>query len=115
MYYELSKREKKIARQIIDKGADIEFKLGLKKVKALIAEWENGNLDNRESYHKLFQIVKEHDKRIAKRYDGLGGSRYLFTVAAILYDKQITQEEIKDFSDDAKEWVMRWISIWNEE
>ncbi len=61
---------------------------------------------------KQLQIT---NKRIAKRYDGLGGSHYLITVAAILYDEQITEEDIKDFSEETKEVIHRWISVWSGE
>jgi hypothetical protein len=115
MYHELSKREKKIARVIIDKGVDAEFTAGIEKAKQVIAEWENGGLTNRESYHKLYSPVKEHDKRISKRYDGLTGSRYLVTVAVILFDGQITEDDIKDFSDEAKQSIYSWIRFWKED
>src|SRR4051812_2917779 len=110
--HELSKREKKIAREIIDKGVQAEFKTGLEKAKRVITEWENGTTDNREAYHKLFKTIKEHDKGIARRYDGLSGSRYLITVAAILFDEQITEEEISDFSDETKQSIRSLISLW---
>ena len=38
MYYILSKREKKIARACIDKGLDAEFREGLEKFEAIIAD-----------------------------------------------------------------------------
>ncbi|HRI20363.1 MAG TPA: hypothetical protein PLA68_05395 [Panacibacter sp.] len=111
MYYELSKREKKIAKAAIDKGVNAEFKAGLEKAEAIIAEWRKNNVENREAYHKLFLAVEEQDKRIANRYDGLGGSRYLFTVACILYDGQITEEDIKDFSEETKEQLNSWVAF----
>lgn len=51
--YELSKREKKIAREAIEKGVQAEFKAGLEKAKKVIAEWEKGDHDNRAAYQKL--------------------------------------------------------------
>jgi hypothetical protein len=112
MYHELSKREKKIARACIDKGVDAEFKAGLEKAKKVIAEWESGDLDNKSAYHKLYKTITNQDKRIQKRYDGLTGSHYLVTVAAILFDGQITEEDIKDFSEEAKHTINTWISVW---
>jgi hypothetical protein len=109
--HELSKREKKIARVIIDKGVDTEFKAGLEKAKKVIAEWESGSLNNRDGYHKLFKEIKEQDKRIARRYDGLGGSRYLLTVAAIYIDKQITEEDLEGFSEETKAVIHRWAEL----
>lgn len=113
--YELNKREKKIAREAIEKGVQAEFKAGLEKAKKVIAEWEKGDIDNRAAYQKLYKTITDQDKRIGKRYDGLTGSRYLVTVAAILYDGQITEEDIKDFSDEAKQTITTWISLWKED
>lgn len=115
MPYELTKREKKIARELIEKGTQAEFKAALEKAKQVITEWENGALDNRDGYHKLFRTIKEHDKRIAKRYDGLSGSDYLITVAVILFDEQITEDDIKDLSDEAKQTIHTWIGFWKDQ
>lgn len=38
--YELNKREKKIAREVIEKGVQAEFKAGLEKAKKVIAQWD---------------------------------------------------------------------------
>lgn len=111
MYYELPKREKKIAREAIEKGVNAEFKEGLEKAEAVIKEWREGKLSNRDGYHKLYKAIQYQDKNIAHRYDGLTGSRYLMTVAGILYDGYITEEDIKDFSDETKEVIKRWNSI----
>ena len=107
--YELSKREKKIAREAIEKGVLAEFEVGLKKAEAIIKQWRNGSLDNRQAYHKLYKEIANHDKHIARRYDGMSGSRYLLTVAAILRDGYITEEDIKDFSDQTKQVLQLWI------
>lgn len=112
---ELTKKEKKIARDIIEKGVQAEFKAGLENASKVIEEWKNKKLDNREAYHKLFKTVKDQDKLIAKRYDGMTGSRYLVTVAVILYEGQITEEDIKDFSEETKAVIKRWVTLWREE
>jgi hypothetical protein len=83
---DLSKREKKIARDAIEKGVLAEFKVSLKESETIIKEWRNGQLDNRQAYHKLFKAIMVQNKHIARRYDDMRGSRYLSTVAAILYD-----------------------------
>jgi len=102
MYHELSKREKKIARILIDKGVDTEFRISLEQTDKILSEWKEGNLDNRTAYHALFKKIHERNNLIANRYDGLGGSRYLLTVAAIYADGQITEEDIKDFSEKTR-------------
>lgn len=103
MYYELSKREKKIARACIDKGLDAEFKEGLELCSAVIQKWRDGQVaTNKAAYHELFETLRKKDKAIARRYDGLTGSRWLVTVAAQLHDGYITKEDIMDFSEETK-------------
>jgi hypothetical protein len=113
MYYELSKSEKKIARAAIDKGLDAEFREGLEKSESVINEWRQEKFSsNNEAYHKLYKTIDEKDNAISIRYDGLGGSRYLITVAAILHDGYITQEDIAGFSDKTKEVINGLLSLW---
>lgn len=113
MRYELTKKEKKLARELIEKGVQAEYRITLEKVKQVVTEWESGKTDNRDSYQKLYKTVIEQNSHIAKRYDRISGSNYIMTVAVILFDKQITEEEINDFSEEAKEEILRWISFWN--
>jgi hypothetical protein len=102
MHHELSKHEKKIARMLIDKGVDAEFRTALEESSEILSAWKNGDIDNRAGYHKVFKKIMEYDKRIANRYDGLTGSRYLLTIAGIYIDGQITTEDIKDFSEQTR-------------
>jgi hypothetical protein len=116
MYYELSKREKKIARACIDKGLDAEFRDGLEKFEAVIADWRNGKFaDNKGAYHKLNRALHTKSKAISRRYDGLSGSRWLVTVAGILHDGYISEEDIKDFSEETKDIIKRWMNAWDAE
>ena len=103
MYYELSKREKKIAKACIDKGLDAEFQDGLKKIETIIHDWRAGKFaGNSEAYHQLYQTLAKQDKKISNRYDGLTGSRWLITVVAILLDGYLSEDDIKDFSEETK-------------
>lgn len=103
MYYDLSKREKKVARVCIDKGLDTAYKEGLEKSEAVISSWRQGQFPtNRAAYHKLYKVLTDIDEAIGKRYDGLTGSRWLITVAQLFAEKKITEDDIKDFSDESK-------------
>lgn len=115
MYYDLTKSDKKIARKAIDKGLYVQYAESLKDAEAIIAEWRSDKLGTKEAYHKLYSSIIGHDKKIGRRYNDLGGSKYLITVAAILYDGLITEEDVKDFSDAAREMMNRWISFWRAE
>lgn len=110
MYHELSKKEKKIARACIDKGFDAAFKEGLENCEAIISDWQQGKFSsNKEAYHKLYKAITDKDDAIARRYDGLTGSRYLITVAQLFFEKVITEDDIKDFSDETKAVIQLFV------
>ena len=67
MQFELYKSQKKIARQLIEKGILKEFADGLAKVERQINRWKNGELNNRDAYHKTYIAIAKHDKHIASR------------------------------------------------
>jgi hypothetical protein len=113
MHDELSKREKKVARELIAKGLNEDFKIGLLEFDAILQEWKNTNGDNGDCYHKIFGAVKDFDKFIARRYDNMKGSTYLQIVAAQLNDGLFDAAEIEAFGDEAKERILRWIHVWN--
>ena len=103
MYYDLNKREKKIARQLIDKGLDTAFANALNAAESIIENWHAKKLDNRDAYLQLFKIVNKHDNDIARRYDRLTGSKYLVTVAQLFSEKIISEEDISGFSEETKQ------------
>jgi hypothetical protein len=112
MYYELSKRDKKVAKRCIDKGVDAEFKEGLENFQAILQQWREGKFaSNKEAYHQLFKAVDKKDNAIGRRYDGLTGSRWLITVIQILQDGFISEEDIKDFSDETKAVIDSFINL----
>lgn len=115
MYYDLNKKDKKIARLAIDKALDAQYMAALTETKELISSWEKEKLKNKDAYLNLFKIIDRHDDSIAKRYNGLGGSRYLITVVSVLIDGIITDEDIKDFSDETKEIINKWVRMHNSE
>lgn len=73
---------------------------------------ETENLpSHKEAYHQLYKAVDKKDDAISKRYDRLGGYRYLETVAAILRDGYISKDDIKDFSEETKAAIETWIQF----
>jgi hypothetical protein len=109
MYLELSKREKKIARELIEKGLREEFKRGMLSFDAILQEWKSEDGDIKESYYKIFSAVKDFDKGIARRYDGITGSRYLITVIGQLIDELYDVSEIEGFSPEVKNAILGMI------
>ena len=110
MYYELSKPDKKIARACIDKGLNAQMRECLEASEAILANWRSGKFPTaKDAYHHLYSNVWEKDKAIARRYDGLGGSRWLDAVVAILRDGYIDEDDIAGFSEETKFTIERWL------
>jgi uncharacterized protein involved in tolerance to divalent cations len=103
----LSKKDKKVAREIIEKGLHKEFAKGLFDADSVLHDWKNNVRDNRESYHLLFKTIKEFDKLIAARYDGMTGSKYIFVIAGQLLDGFITEEDIAGFSESVRQTILK--------
>ena len=98
---ELTKSQKKVARELIDLGLHRECKsFGMKIAKfANSSDWET---KPHELYLKLYKKVVSFDKNIARRYDGMTGSRYFNTVWGLFYDGILTEEDIDRFDDEVK-------------
>ena len=103
---ELSKKDKKAAREVIEKGLQKEFARGLNDADTILQGWKNNQTDNRATYHRLYEMIVKFDKHIARRYNGMTGSRYLFIVAAQLADEVISLHELKDFSGEAQKAIL---------
>jgi hypothetical protein len=101
----LSKKEKKVAREIIEKGLQIEYAKALSDADTVLQNWKDKGADNRDSYHSLFRTVKDNDKHIARRYDGMTGSSYVYIIAAQLADGIITVDDLKEFREETQEGI----------
>lgn len=99
---QLSKREKKIAREIIEAGLQKEFKKGLLDADKILNNWKIKALDNRNAYHNLYKHIIDFDKHIARRYDGMTGSRYLLVIISQLQDGLISESDLENFSEEVK-------------
>ena len=104
---ELSKKEKKIAREIIETGLQKEFAKGLYGFDSILHNWKNKKTDDRDTYHLLYKSVRAFDKHIAHRYDGIRGSDYLFVIAAQLQDGIISENDLGKFSKEVKQAIER--------
>ena len=105
---ELTKKEKKIARDIFAISIEKEFDAALQNSEAILAKWKTGNATGRQIFHEMRSYLNNNLKHLQHRYDDLRGSYYLITLAGIFKDGYITGEEIKDFSDEAKEAIKRY-------
>ena len=101
----LSKREKKVARDIIEKGLMKEYGNALSDAFNVLEKWKGCKKDNRESYHSLFRTVKKHDKHIARRYDYMIGSKYVFIIAGQFADGIISDDDLKEFREETRNFI----------
>jgi hypothetical protein len=108
---ELSKKDKKTAREIIEAGLQKEFVKGLFDADSILTEWKNKAIDNREAYHSLYKQITGFDKHIARRYDDIRGSTYLFIIAAQLRDGIISENDLNEFSEEVRQAIQRIADI----
>ncbi len=99
---ELSKSDKKIARILMDKGILKEIEICNTSVLAILTDWKNDKKETRETYGKVYEIVKKNDKYIASNYDGISGSHYFDTVLNMYCKGMITEADIEPFSETIK-------------
>ena len=108
---ELTKKDKKIARELIETGLQKEFAKGLFDADTILTKWKNKSIDNREAYHSLYKQITGFDKHIARRYDDMTGSKFLLIVAAQLRDGIILENDLNEFSLEAKQAILRISSL----
>lgn len=101
----LTKKEKKIAREIIETGLQKEYAKALFDADTILSKWKNKTQNNRESYHLLYKHIIDFDRHIARRYDRMTGSKYLFIIAAQLYDGVISENDLTDFSNEIQQSI----------
>ena len=109
---ELTKADKRAAREIIDIGLQNEFKKGLMDFASIIHDWEKTGSNSQECYQSLYSKVIDFDKHIAHRYDGMSGSKYLFIVAAQLADSFVTETDVSKLSETARLAVEKIRNFW---
>ena len=99
---ELTKKQKKIARELIDLGLQRECQSFKKEIEQFTgsSKWKTGN--PKELYHKLYEIVTIFDKHIARRYNDLSGSHYFNTVLGLFYNEILKPEDIARFDIDVQ-------------
>ena len=83
---ELTKREKKAARAMIEKGLRKEMEGCLQELEAILADRRTNNKDVKETYYPLYKSLTDFDKHIAFRYNGIRGSHYLTIMIGQLRD-----------------------------
>jgi hypothetical protein len=109
---ELSKADKRVARELIEIGLQKEFETGLKSFDETLESWKGNSLDNRDAYHALYKQVREFDKHLALRYDGMKGSDYIYIVAAQVREGFVAKKELLRFSESAQQGIETILKLW---
>ncbi|MFS2187887.1 hypothetical protein ACCC92_14515 [Mucilaginibacter sp. Mucisp84] len=113
-YQELSKKDKKIVRELIDKGIAEDFRKGMQHFDQLIQQLKISAETPQEQYYKLFNEVRDFDKQIGRMYDGRTGSRYLGILANQIAIGLIDLSELEDLNTDVKERLIRHVNLLKE-
>lgn len=103
--FELSKLQKRIARQVIDIGLMRELENSLGEIDHEIQQWKEVK-DTKTTYHSVYQKLTKFNKHIARRYDEMKGSTYLFILAGLLADGIISDEELNVFDQEVKDRIL---------
>lgn len=111
---ELSKSQKKIAREVIHEGLNIECKTFLDKTDKWMKEPYQPEDTPHSKYLKLFEEVEKFDEQIAFRYDRLSSSKYLITVACLIFEKTLPEETVMRFSEEVQREIYKLINIYKE-
>ncbi len=115
MLAELTKRDKKIARQIIEQGMMNEFMNGLAEVEKKLSEGRDGDQSPQVRWHQLYHTTVSFDKHISRRYDDLRGSRYLLTIGVQLVDGVISEDSLEELSEPVRERLIAFKNSMYEE
>jgi len=110
---ELTKTQKKVARELIDLGLQRECKAFMDKITKITnsPEWKTGN--PHEQYLKLYKKVTSFDKHIGKRYNDLTGSYYLMAVFGLFQDEVLTPEDIARFDKEVRNELLGMKNIFD--
>lgn len=113
---ELSKREKKIARQLIETGLQREFAEGISAIDAIVQDWKRqAPSDHKATYHLLYKTLIDFDKHIARRYDNMSGSKYFFIVVDQVLDGVLPETELDCFSPETRQKIFGYLKMAQEQ
>jgi lipopolysaccharide biosynthesis regulator YciM len=103
---DLTKVQKKIARQVIETGLVREFENGIDKIDRIIQQWKNKKSETKETYYEIYQTLTKFDKHIGWRYNDMKGSTYLNILAMQLADGVISIDDLQEFDQDIRDNIV---------
>lgn len=115
MSLELSKSQKKIARELIENSLQKECGRFLGEIEVFVSNQEQKSKSPHEVYMNLYKKVKSFDRHIAKRYNDLRGSTYYMVLVGLLLDGIITPEDLNRFDEEMKERLLNTVKLWDND
>ena len=64
-----------------------------------------------DRYGRLYGLIRDRDKEIARVFDGMRRSAALFQIEACRELGLLTDEEMSRFSDETQELIARWLEF----
>ena len=103
---ELSKKQKKIARELIQLGHYRECKSFTDEIAQFTNSLEWATSDPQDICHKLYKKITSFDKHLLKRYGNMGSSHYFSIVYVLFYDGILTTEDISRFDVEVQDKLL---------
>lgn len=104
---DLTKSQKKKARELIDIALRRDYVEAVRRVKTICDSFVEGESDPREFYMELYSTIKNKDKDIGRRYDDLTGSQYFMRLSMLLKEGVLTEEDLQGLNPELKERLLR--------
>ncbi|MFC3561394.1 hypothetical protein [Pedobacter jamesrossensis] len=112
---ELTKAENRIARNIFAVALQRELAKEMEVFNQILQKWKSEpQTDHRDSYYELFTAVKDFDKHIARRYDGLKNSWFYGTLIGLLADEIINEKDLTEYSEETRSQLINGAKRRNE-
>lgn len=112
MSIELSKSQKKIARELIQNSLQMECSRFLEEIERAISNRDQEATNSHKTYLELYKKVKSFDKHIENRYDDLRGSKYFLVLVGLILDGVIVSEDFDRFDEEMKEKLLNTAKLW---
>ena len=112
MLQTLSKSQKKVARTLIDLALERECQQFILD----LSDMSQKPLDpvdrpNHARYLELFKAMDAFDKRLAQRYDGITGGRYMEAAAFLFVEGKLTDDDLAFCDDAMQEEILRYHAV----
>ena len=100
---ELTKSEKRIARELVSKSVDEECRQFMEKAEALVGRRRDDQAP-KERFWELHDMFREFARHLTQKYDSIPGS-YDLKIMRLYMEKRISKEDVERFAPETQEWI----------